>query len=253
MVQISNLKEVTVLLACKDREKNLAYCLGSIDGCNPRPQVVLVDFGSTKSLVPYQKKYGWLQVIRVERRTKFFHKTRAYNIGLKQITSKFICSTDTDEVFEPNFFDVVFTALKSAKNPFVMCKTYFWKKRIPEGITPDTIGKKYYELRKLLPKNSKRSGEGCCMGTKTAWAKYVHGWDERYIGRGPEDSDFMVRADFSKQKRIWIHNKTSMIHLAHEKNAMYINSNREKNNDLFRKRKRVRDIVVNVNIKWGQL
>ena len=126
------LKGLTVLLTCKDRERNLAYCLGSIHGCNPRPRVILTDFGSKESLEHYAEKYKWLTVIRVIRDTEFFHKTRAYNIALKQVTSPYICATDTDQIFEPNFFGEVHKVLKNNTKAFVMCRTYFWKKSIPK-------------------------------------------------------------------------------------------------------------------------
>jgi len=247
---------MTVLLACKDRAVNLKYCLASIHTANVRPkETILVDFGSDVSLEPYQAKYPWLTIIRTTKNTKVFHKARAFNIGLKHISNKFVCSTDVDQIFQPNFFNVVYKTLTNKPKQFVMCRTYFWKGALPAWLTPETVNKHYHKLRESLPTNAKRSGEGCCMAVATQWAKNVHGWDEEYIGYGAEDSDFMFRAMFSGFKRVWLQHSTSMIHLPHQKNTKYyswdtyIKCNRQRFNNLKRKKY----TIVNLSGNWGQL
>lgn len=246
--------KLTVLLTCKDREKNLQYCLGSIDGCTPRPTVVLIDFGSEKSIEPYEEKYAWLKVIRVERNIDFFHKSRAYNIGLKQVRTKFSCATDIDQLFHPGFFGEIMSGLALHTKAFVMCKTHFWRTNVPKYLTPENVSRNYNKLKNAIPKDSKLGGEGCCMSFPTKWAIKVNGWDEQYIGFGPEDSDLMIRASLSGLKRVWITGKTSMIHLPHNYDSEYRTKHvKDNRNRFFNKKKAGKRIIVNKREKWGQL
>jgi len=246
--------KITALLAYKDRDTNLAFCLASIHGCKPRPSVILVDFGSEVSAKPYEKKYPWLKVIRVERNTKFFHKGRAYNIAIKVVKTKFVVATDVDQIFHPGFFKEVMKALVWNPKPFVMCRTHFWRKPLPEYLTPENVAASYLRLKGEIPKGDKIGGEGCCMGFSTAWIRSVNGWDEGYIGQGPEDSDIMLRAVISGHKRIWITGNTHMIHLPHGRDQEYLKKYMKKNREKYFQRKKVtKQVVVNQGKKWGQM
>jgi hypothetical protein len=252
---VRKLRDLTVLLTCKNREYNLKYCLGSIHGCNPRPNTILIDYGSDVSLISYSEKYPWLKVIRVDRNTKTFHKTRAYNIGLRQVKTKFMCATDIDQIFQSNFFGVVYFALSSTTNAFVMCKTRFLKRSLPKDINPTNISKNYSRIKNLIPKDSRIGGEGCCLAISTKWAMSVNGWDEGYIGRGPEDSDFMVRARLANYKHIWLSlKKTGMIHLPHKDKMGFVGKYKKLNKErYFNRKKNTKQIIVNLNKQWGQL
>jgi GT2 family glycosyltransferase len=251
MIKTDN--RITALLAYKDRPVNVQYCLGSINCCNPRPYVILTDFGSKEGIKKFEKKYDWLTVVHVDRKTDFFHKARAYNIGIRHTKTKYICATDIDQIFNPNFFGEVIKALLSNSKPFIMCRTHFWRKPLPEGLTPDNISAHYFELLNEL-KGTKIGGEGCCMGFPTTWIKQVRGWDEGYIGQGPEDSDVMLRALLSGYRRIWITNRTNMIHLPHGRNTGYLRNYIKQNRARYFRRKNItKDVVVNKNLVWGQL
>jgi len=246
--------KLTALLAYKDRGVNLAFCLGSINGCKPRPSVILIDFGSKVGVEKYEKKYNWLKVIRVNRDTKFFHKGRAYNIGIKHTRTKYICATDVDQIFNPDFFKEVMKALVWNKKPFVMCRTHFWRKPLPKYLTPENVAVNYFKLKNAISKSDKIGGEGCCMGFSTAWIRNINGWDEGYIGQGPEDSDIMLRAILSGHRRIWITGKTNMIHLPHGRDNEYLKKHMKQNKARYFHRKRVtKEVVVNKGKSWGQI
>ena len=92
------------------------------------------------------------------------------------------------------------------------------------------------------------------MGFPTAWIRSVNGWDEGYIGQGPEDSDIMLRAILSGHQRIWITGKTNMIHLPHGRDQAYLKKHMRANKSRYFNRKRVtREVVVNKGIVWGQM
>jgi cellulose synthase/poly-beta-1,6-N-acetylglucosamine synthase-like glycosyltransferase len=244
--------DMTVLLACKDREYNLQYCLKSISLSSELPKVILVDFGSKNSLERYMEQYPeWLTVVRASKSTGFFHKARALNIGLRRVKTQFVCATDVDQVFNPNFFEKIFCNLMKCPKIFIMCKTFH--------IRNFTLSLKEYSYGKLLDiakKQTKRVyGEGCCNSVETEWLKSVRGWDENYIGWGAEDSDLMLRARFSKFKVIWMQNLTNMIHLPHSKNAIYYSNiyTRRNRQYLSMRRRKPSDIIVNKNKNWGSL
>ena len=212
--------DLTALIACKDREANLLHCLASINKCTPIPKVLLVDYGSKQSLQRLEDQYEWLNVIRVTRNTKFFHKARALNIGLRQITTPFFCATDADQLFQPNFFSVVSKMLQQQKRCIVLCRTYSLR------VLPN-IDDEYFDLLNTAKTSGKKlHGEGCCMGLPTQWLRNVGGWDESYVGYGGEDSDIILRARLSRFRPIFINRFTTMIHLPHPKNTTYYSKNK---------------------------
>ena len=248
------MKDLTVLLAYKDRRKNLEYCLSSINNCDPRPpKVVLVDFGSDQPVRYLEEQYSWLRVIDRINNTSVFHKSRALNIGIKKIHTKYICATDVDQIFSNNFFSVVLNTLQLG-GKLVMCKTHEVKTALPKWFKKPVTKDVYNRLLASIPKRKLR-GEGCCLGFPTKWARKVRGWDERYIGYGAEDSDFMLRATLSGLDRVWVQKQTSLIHLPHEKTSVYYATNVfKRNKQIYLARKNVKkDTVVNTDIVWGTL
>ncbi|MFA5132712.1 MAG: glycosyltransferase family 2 protein [Candidatus Paceibacterota bacterium] len=241
--------DLTALIAVKDREFNINYCLSSIDKCNPKPKCILVDFGS-KIPLSGRFNYDWLQVIRVTRNTSLFHKARALNIGLKKTTTKYVCATDADQVFNPSFFGVVHDLLMKNPKAFVMCYTYFLYKA--PNFKPHELN--YHALLKQVrASKSKLSGDGCCNGINKDFLMSVHGWDERYIGYGAEDSDMNLRARLRGYNIVWAHKYTNMIHLPHSRStpyhsASYLSANRK----MYYTRRRIKDVVVNPR-NWGEI
>jgi len=243
---------LTVLIACKNRPINIAFCLASIATCKPRPKTILIDFGSTVPL-EFPEYNDWLKIVRVDRNISFFHKARALNIGIKQVQTKFLCITDADQIFQANFFGVVYKHLLKNPKLFVMCYTH-WLRKVP-NIGMNDLRKNY----PLLLKEAKESGirphgDGCCNGVLTKWIKHVHGLDENYVGYGAEDSDLALRAKFDGLKVKWVHKETTMIHLPHPKTGKYYSKEIfTKNKQRFYKRRVTKEIIVNKKGKWGLL
>lgn len=245
--------DLTVLIACKNRTKNLKYCLASINACVGSLRTVVVDFGGAYNLAE-SISYPWLEIIRVTRNTDVFHKARALNIGIKRIKTKYMCITDADQVFAKNFFVVVNKVLTKRSRSFVMCKTYFLR-TIPDKITPDNVHK-HYNLLLRLAKNSglKPHGDGCCNGLETAWAKAVRGYDETYVGYGGEDSDFALRAKLAGLSKINIERQVSMVHLPHDKSGKYYNKEVfKRNKQRYKNKEKTKTIVANSTSNWGKL
>lgn len=244
---------MTVLIACKNRTKNLKYCLASVNNSVRVPQTLVVDFGSD-TVLSNVIRYPWLSIVRTTRDTKMFHKARALNIGIRRIKTKYLCITDADQIFSPDFFSVVYAVLSKGKKAFIMCKTYFLR-AIPEDVVPDNLGKNYKRLLQLA-KNSglKQHGDGCCNGVSTKWAQAVNGYDEAYRGYGGEDSDFALRAKFAGFRRVEISKRVSMVHLPHVKDGKYYNKNVfKKNKRRYYEKERTKEIVANKEIEWGKL
>lgn len=252
---ISNkIKDLTCILACKNRNRNLKYCLESINANKKVPQVILVDFGNNP---PLEATYPWMRTIRVTKDTEKFHKARAINIGIKSLKTRYVCITDVDQIFQPNFFAVVSNVLNRYNNCFVLCWTYRLN-RIPRGLTEKDVGEKYNLFLAQAKKDTKRLfGDGCCHATTTKWIKATRGYEESFIGWGPEDSDMTYRAHWVWGKKlINIRNRTSMIHLPHPKriNKEYYDSSvRDRNIKLYKDRRNSKTKVANAGKEWGKL
>lgn len=246
--------DLTALIACKDRDFNIECCLHSINACAPKPYTILVDFGSCTPLNKYMKSYSnWLTVVRVSRNTGFFHKARALNIGLKRIKTNFFCATDSDQIFQPNFFGSVYNQVKH-KVYCVLCRTYFLQ-TLPKDNFQKKIATDYPSLLSLAKNSGKRiRGEGCCIGLPTNWALSVHGWNEAYIGYGAEDSDLILRAQQAGLTKVSVNHVTSMIHLPHAKGSIYYSKKYlMPNKARYAKQKRSATLIVNTEKPWGAM
>lgn len=247
--------DLTTVIACKDRERNIDLCVKSIFLCEPRPRLTIVDFGSQQ---PLRKRleaiFPGINVIRVERNTKIFHKTRALNIGIKDVSSKYICLTDADQIFQKNFFGEICRALEQ-RGVFITCNTFFLQYLDPQ-ITAKTFDINTYNDLLSFARHNKRSpfGEGCCHATTRDWLHSVGGHDERYIGWGFEDKDLLLRAMHIGLTEIRISNKTSMIHMPHNRDINYFNKEfRLRNERMFEDKKNSCIVKANLGINWGAL
>jgi len=249
---------LTAIIACKDRKQNLDYCLASIHVCNPRPFCIVVDYNSAVPLSYPQ--YSWLKIIRCENAGELFHKSRALNIALHYVKTRFVCATDADQIFNPNFFGLVYDHLKKHKNIIVMCKTYLAGQLY--NVKPrDILQNAGYNKLLCYTRGARqhRIGEGCCMGLPTAWLKSVNGWDENYVGWGYEDTDLLFRAELAGLKRCYIDHITDMVHLPHSRVSKYYGNNYGVKNKrrLMQKQSsklpKGKIIVADNKISWDQL
>jgi glycosyltransferase involved in cell wall biosynthesis len=242
--------DLTAVIACKDRRLNLEFCIKSISLCVPRPKLLIVDFGSSTPVVV--KEYPWVKVVRVDRNTAIFHKTRALNIGIKEARTTYICMTDADQIFAPNFFLEVYKKVVTHKS-FVMCYTYFLY-GLPSGVEPKTYTNETYKVLLDLAKKAKKPphGEGCCNALDRNWLIDVHGHDERYIGWGFEDKNLFIRAQYCGYQEVRINNVTSMVHLPHSRDKAYFNKEyRLRNEYMFQDMAKKFVLVANLEQNWG--
>lgn len=254
-IKMATIADLTVVIASKDRDENLSLCLSSIAQTNPKPNgIYVVDFGSAVSLRnKYKDYFPYVVVIRANNNTKFFHKARAINIGLKAVRTKYVCFTDTDQIFAPDVFGVIATSCKSCISPFIYSGTYFIKSEIPNGINSLNISTRYNELLTLAQSESRQYGDGCLHVVPTAYAKSIGGYEEGFLGWGPEDSDFRRMAKANKLQFIDITTKTTMIHLPHSKSGSYYGKDIYKRNlELYYQRRRICACRSNGGCLWGQ-
>jgi len=247
---------LTAIITCKNRLDNLKLCLASIRACGPRPRTIVVDFGSDTP-VEFPEYKSWVRIIRVTRDTDLFHKARAINIGIKNVTTRFLCITDADQMFQPNFFGVVKQTLQKIPNTFVMCKSHFLP-TMPAFTSFSCNGKEYYKfLEKAKQSGILPHGDGCCNGVSTKWALNAHGYDESYVGYRAQDSDFALRAVASGLQKVWVTNSTSTIHLPHKRiGEYYSNDFVVKNKKMFYATRAViskKLVIANKKNVWGQL
>jgi len=253
---MTKLKDISIIMAHKNRLTNLKYCLASIDSCVYTPSVVLVDFGSNfdvrNVLDWYEKCYKWLKVVKVDRNTKLFHKSRALNIGIRAAETKYVCMTDVDQIFQPNFYSIF--AKEISNENFIRCKTQFLS-HLPK-ISPKNLNLGIY--RELLVESKKDPqrksfGEGCCHGVSRDWLLSVNGYDEKYIGWGYEDNDLVYRAKESGYDMFWVDSLTSMIHLPHPRDVTYFSNKLISANKAYFIGRHKRSIIANSGKQWGKI
>ena len=240
------LSDLTVVIAVKNRNVNIAYCVASIAQRKEFPKCIIVDFGSDQAI--YWDNVAWINVIRVTNNVSTFHKSRALNIGLRAVTTKFVLFTDADQLFDPDLFTTVHRCVSSDPNLLIKCYTHFLE-HLPINISPGIVMKHYSTLLTSAKRNPKFLGEGCCFGCTTENALKINGFDERYINWGYEDCDFAHRMNLSGCKTLFIHDKTTMVHLPHQENWV----GHIANHDLYRECLATGKTIVNENVEWGKL
>jgi GT2 family glycosyltransferase len=247
--------DLTVIIACQDREKNIELCLSSIRENVPLPELIVVDFNSKNSLLRFKPIFPWATFIRTENNAKIFHKTRALNIGIKAAKTTFVCLTDADQVFQNNFFGEVYKAVQEQKS-FVMCSTLFLDKLPGSDLCARNYSDFVYTNLLALAKKSKKHphGEGCCHGVSREWLMSVGGHDERYIGWGFEDKDLYLRAMHAGFQEVRINKTTTMVHLPHEREVKYFNKAfRLANEARFNHKRNAMELIANTGREWGCL
>jgi glycosyltransferase involved in cell wall biosynthesis len=230
------LENLTVLVATKDRRTNLIYCVESILGCVPCPKILVVDYGSTVPVTSYLNQTQLITIVRKWNSTEVFNKAKALNIGIVRCKTPYLCITDADQIFQKNFFSVLYSGLKECTKSFVMCKTYRLFKH--PKVDPKQIHSIYDNLLSEAKAIGKPFGDGCCHASRTEYFLQSGGYHEGFVGWGFEDSDVAFRARLNKNKLININKKTSMIHLPHPKTGKYYSKEtRDKNYSMYQYRR----------------
>jgi glycosyltransferase involved in cell wall biosynthesis len=172
---------ITVIFTIKNREKQRAKnCIDSLIGQDCR--IIVVDYGSDDlSWYGDVFKTGF---IAVKRDTKQFNKSRAYNIGFKQVTTPYTLFSDIDNIFAPNFIERVKQEIK--EKTVILC----------QNIDLNEKG----EAVNIHPK----TGYGSCFCIDSDWIRKVRGHDEAYTYWGKEDDDMFMRAKQDGYDHVWL-------------------------------------------------
>lgn len=238
---------LSVVISVKNRPRNLAWCIESIR-CNTQiPKIIVVDFGSDVPVCINDAK-----VIRVDRNTKVFHKARAVNIGLKAVKTPYVCVTDSDQIFQSNFFELANDAVNTIKNVFITCGTYRLFEKDIKGMTPANLKKDYMLLRSRARKNGGMYGDGCFHAAATSWFLTTGGYDEQIIGWGFEDSDMTWRAGALGKRFRRLYHHTSTLHLPHPRKGSYYET-AQNNQRYYVSKASMRITYANRDRKWGML
>lgn len=257
------LKYLSLVICCKDRERNLSYCLQSVKRNTVVPNVVIVDFGSKKNLMYLEREHPFVKVIRVKTSTEVFSKPRGYNIAIKRSKSNHMCFTDADQLFQDNFFEELNnTIITNPKKIFITCKTRRIRKELQ--FKKEEVHTYYPALLATALKEERLYGDGCCFCIDTSWLKKVRGYDEAYIGHGAQSSDIRLRAYYSGYTQRGLTRQTSTLHMPHEKFGDYYDASIDKRNRNRYHKKRVHykkiarritleKLAANTNTSWGVL
>lgn len=102
---------ISVLIACKNRDKNLAQVVGSWHDIDYVKEIVLVDYCSDEKIKI--EGFDKLKTIRVEAE-EFFNLGKAYNLAFDFCTGDFILKVDSDYLcIDPLWIDSFFKNVKS--------------------------------------------------------------------------------------------------------------------------------------------
>jgi len=195
---------VTIVMVIRDRDElRVRRCLQSIKEQTIPTKVILVDYGSQAENLEWERQVvsefaPMVNFYEVNENIRDFNKSRALNIGFRQVETKYVLSSDIDIIFAPNFIEEVLKALASRQKSIVLC----------QKIDLDKEGK---EIETHEP-----SASGSCIGIEVDWIEKVHGYDEVYTYWGREDNDLVDRAVADGYEVVWITNKTKMWHQWHK-------------------------------------
>jgi len=213
---------ITVIFAIKNRDrKRSENCINSLKKQDCK--TIVVDYGS-HDLSWYGEVFTQ-GFIAVKTDTKVWNKSRAYNIGLKLVTTPYVLFSDIDNIFDPTFIEEVKKQIINEKT-VVLCQC-------------EDLNEKG-EVYRLHPK----TGYGACFGVDTDWIREVRGYDEFYTYWGNEDTDIAKRAKLDGYNLKWL-DKPLIRHQWHEKAP-------RPTLDDNRRRLEYTDTIIR-NDEWGEL
>lgn len=113
------------------------------------------------------------------------------NVGYRKSEGDILVSLDADGVLDKRTFRVAVERMKKAR-----CAV-----RVRTSLVPRPPGAPIFfklgekQFQRSVDLGKKAPGPGCCiLATRTAVFE-IHGWDEKYVGYGPADWDFVERLE----------------------------------------------------------
>lgn len=233
-------EDITVVIAVKNRcDYRLVNALQSIRNQEYDQRlikIILVDYDSDKELIPryeeicrkYRSRY-----IRVDDK-EIWNKPHALNIGIREVKTKYLLSSDVDIIFEKNYIKEAIRELK--RNPFQVILARCL------DLPKDSI--KEREFNKLKESARKRFDfDYLSPGINLTYTYFYHkirGYDEWYqLWRGLDD-DLIKRFELLGLSAKEISSKTCYLHQWHPKfdgrrkeSKKHIEQQIKKNRDYF--------------------
>ncbi len=162
MNRISHVKK-TLVRNIKDNEKN------------DNIEFVLLDYNSSDGLEKWVKstlrkyiKTGKLKYFKTKE-PLVFNRSHSRNIMFKLAQGKYICNVDADNYIGKGFTEYLLSTFKKHPNCFIVADT----------------NREYYDIRDALGRFSCRKDDFLSVG----------GYDESFVGYGPEDRDLYARLE----------------------------------------------------------
>lgn len=218
-----NRDDVTVVIGVRNRfDYRLVNSLQSIrnqDYPQELIRIVLVDYDSEQTYIKcYAEVSSRFNVdyIHVDNKA-IWNRAEALNIGIKNVKTKFVLTSDIDIIFQRNYIRTGVCELSQNFFQIILANVLDTK----EGDITDVINidARFCEIKKVAvcraSQDSKELwGTGINMGI-TFFYQQIGGYDQRYLLWGGEDDDLMKRFNMLGLKLTNISNKSSFLHQWH--------------------------------------
>ena len=184
--------------------------------------VVLVDYDSDRQLVDKYKEICdrfSVKYLRIENKP-LWNKSHCLNIAIRQIKTKYLCSSDVDVFFEKNYISECIKELQ--RNPYQVLLSSFYN--TPNGLISseiDVLGD-YDRIKGLCGFQVTELGLSGALNpgvnlSLSCFYKAINGYDEYYTLWGSEDFDLIKRFSLLGLNVKDVSKKCSWVHQAHEK------------------------------------
>ncbi len=121
--------------------------------------------------------------------------SRARNVGARDARGIYIVTLDVDCLLAPSFCEALLETISEGR--IVHCQVW----ELPEGYRGSLTD---FEAMKAQATLRPKHGLGSCQAVSRKWAESVHGWDERFVTWGAEDTDFCERAVLAGKENVWL-------------------------------------------------
>lgn len=262
-----NKEDITVVIAAKNRyDHRIINALESIRSQNYDQsliKIIIVDYDSNRELATKYKdvcKEYNAEYVRVDNKP-IWNKAHALNIGIRRVKTKYLLSSDLDNIFEKNYLKEAIKELQ--RNPYqvISCNSLDLPD-IPIGEL-NNFKENFDKLKSLARVRCEVNIPGVSSplkinpGTNLTLTHFYHklrGYDEQYLLCYHEDADLLKRFLLLKIVINDISDKTSFVHQWHplyggEKNVQIYKKQIKKNWEYFKKSKS----IARNKKDWGQI
>jgi hypothetical protein len=215
---------IAIIIPVRDRAgSRMRRCLASLasQSSGAAAQVLVVSHGSQpeiddelRDLCP---RWG-ARLIAIGCPSEPWRKPLALNVGLRATSPAvpFVMTLDADMILAPDFLEIVLDTLRSDAPCFVLCRSSDLPQdaRVPDE---DPVPAAAFEALRRRARLRGRHGTGGIQAAAREFFFDVRGYDEDLVWWGAEDGDMVGRAALAGLERIWICDRTAMLHQWHAK------------------------------------